>query len=56
MMATIRFSDYAMKQIMEDTGLSKLELLGVIAAMNKHTTTPEQIREYERAEARGDYI
>lgn len=55
MMQTIRFSDDAMKQIMSDTGLSKLELLGVIAAMNRHTYTREQIKESERLDDLGGY-
>ena len=34
-MDKIWFQDFEMKSLMENTGLSKLELLGVIAEMNK---------------------
>lgn len=52
----IQFSDYQLERISKDTGLSKLELMGVIAAMNKHTLSPEQIKRRDEADARGDDI
>jgi len=54
-MPRIEFSEWALKKIAEDTGLSKLELLGVIAAMNKHTLSPEQIRKNELQRDRDGY-
>ena len=51
----IQFSDYHLQQIAKDTGLSKLELMGIIAAMNKYTLSPEQVKRRQEAEARGDY-
>lgn len=54
-MPRIEFSEYALQQIAKDTGLSKLELLGVIAAMNKHTLSPEQIKRNELQRDRDGY-
>ena len=47
-MQKIMFSDWTLDQIAKETGLSKLELLGIIAVMNKHTLTSEQIKKRER--------
>jgi hypothetical protein len=54
-MQRIEFSEYALQQIAKDTGLSKLELLGVIAAMNKHTLSAEQIKQRERQREHDGY-
>jgi hypothetical protein len=50
---TLRFTDYQLQEIAKDTGLSKLELLGVIAAMNKHLPTSEQLKRREEDERMG---
>jgi hypothetical protein len=54
-MQRIEFSDFTLEKIAKDTGLSKLELMGVIAAMNKHTLSAEQIRRNEQQRDRDGY-
>lgn len=53
MLPRIEFNEPTLKKISEDTGLSKLELLGVIAAMNKHTYSAAQIKQRAEDERMG---
>ena len=53
MLPKIWFDDFTLAKICKDTGLSKLELMGVIAAMNKYTYSAEQIKKREEDERMG---
>ncbi len=52
----IKFDDYEMKQIAKDTGLSKLELMGVIAAMNRFTHSIAVVERWNHDEMMGRHI
>lgn len=52
----IHFSDHELKCIEMDTQLSRLALLGVIAAMNKYCQTDAQIKKAQWHEDMGHNI
>jgi hypothetical protein len=52
----IQFTDWEIDQLVNITGLSKLEIVGVIAAMNRFTQSDEAIARWEHDEAMGRHI
>jgi hypothetical protein len=53
-MDEIHFEDYEMKKIMEETGMKRLELLGIIAVMNRfHVPKMSRRRQYDEDERMG---
>lgn len=52
----ISFNDRELDIISKESGLSKLELVGLIGIMNQFTYSRERIRQYEEDERMGKFI